>query len=76
MMTHGTVRSTGKNGADVELTVVYPEGSRRIVISPGTTVTFFDLKDRKTLKPGVSVSGVTRKSPDGVARAGRLVLAQ
>jgi hypothetical protein len=76
LMTHGTVKSAGRTGADVELTVVYPDGARRIVISPGITVTFFDWQNRTTLKPGAAVSGVTRKDPDGVPRAGRLVVAQ
>ena len=74
MMTHGTVESAAKSPAGVELKVTYPGGSRRIVIPPDVTVTYFDLKDRKELTAGVSVSGVTRKGSDGVARAGRLVL--
>lgn len=75
-MTHGTVESAAKTSAGVELTVTYPSGSRRIVIPPEVTVTYFDLQDRTSLKPGASVSGVTRKGPDGVSRAGRLVLAR
>lgn len=76
MMTHGTVAKADKTGAGMELNVTYPGGSRRIVVPPTVTVTYFDLQDRKTLKPGASVSGVTRKGADGVAVAGRLVLAK
>ena len=76
MMTHGTVESAAQTSAGVELHVTYPGGSRRILVPSGVTVTFFDLQDRKALKPGVSVSGVTRKGPDGVPRAGRLVLSR
>jgi hypothetical protein len=76
MMTHGTVESASKTSAGVELNVTYPGGSRRILVPSEVTVTFFELQDRKELKPGVSVSGVTRKGPDGVPRAGRLVLSR
>ena len=76
MMTHGTVESASKPNAGVELKVTYPGGSRRIVVPSTVTVTFFDLQDRSTLKPVTAVSGVTRKGPDGVPRAGRLVLAK
>jgi hypothetical protein len=76
IMTHGTVASAARTDAGVELQVTYPGGSRRIVIPSDVTVTFFDLQDRSTLKPGVSVSGVTRKGPDGVPVAGRLVLSK
>ena len=76
MMTHGTVESAAKTDAGVELNVTYPGGSRRIVVPADVTVTFFDLQDRTTLKAGVKVSGVTRKGPDGVERAGRLVLSK
>jgi hypothetical protein len=76
MMTHGTVASAARTDAGVELQVTYPGGSRRIVVPAGVTVTFFDLQDRSTLKPGASVSGVTRKGADGVPLAGRLVLSK
>ena len=76
MMTHGTVASAAKTGAGVELNVTYPGGSRRIIVPSDVTVTFSDLQDRKTLQPGVAVSGVTRKGADGVPVAGRLVLSR
>jgi hypothetical protein len=76
MMTHGTVASASRTAEGVELKVTYPDGSRRIIIPPGVTVTFSDLQDRSALKPGVAVSSVTRKGPDGAARAGRLVLSK
>ena len=76
MMTHGTVASASKTSTGVELNVTYPSGSRRIIIPPDVTVTFFDPLDRSTLKPGASVSGVTRKGPDGIPYAGRLVLSK
>lgn len=73
-MTHGTVANATKTSAGVELNVTYPGGSRRIIVPSEVTVTFFDPQDRNSLKPGVGVSGVTRKGPDGIFRAGRLVL--
>jgi hypothetical protein len=73
-MTHGTVAGVDKRAAGVELNVTWPGGSRRIIVPSDVTVTFFDLQERSTLKPGVVVTGVTRKGPDGVPRAGRLVL--
>ncbi len=76
MMTHGTVASATRTPAGVELNVTYPNGSRRIIIPSDVTVTYFDLQDRKLLKPGMSVSGVTRKGADGVSQAGRLVLSK
>ena len=75
-MTHGTVASADKTSAGMELNVTWPDGSRRIIVPSDITVTFFDPLDRKTLKPGASVSGVTRKGTDGVYRAGRLVVAK
>ena len=39
-------------------------------------VTGFDLLNRERLKPGVMVSAVVRQDPDGVLRAGRLVLSE
>ena len=76
MMTHGTVASALRTSEGVELNVTYPGGSRRIIVPPGVTVTFSDLQDRSTLKPGIAVSSVTRKGPDGIPRAGRLVLSK
>jgi hypothetical protein len=75
MMTHGTVASAKKTGDDVELTVISPDGSRRIIVPAGVGVTVSDLLDRTALKPGVGVSGVTRKGDDGVYRAGRVTVA-
>jgi hypothetical protein len=76
MITHGTVKSVAKIADGVELEVTYPDGSRRIIVPTGITVTAFDGLERGALKPGVAVSSVTRKGPDGMARAGRLVLSK
>jgi hypothetical protein len=74
MMTHGTVKSSTRTDAGVELEVVYPNGSRHIIVPPDVPVTFSDPLDRAELKPGVAVGGVTRPGPDGVPRASRLQL--
>jgi hypothetical protein len=72
-MTHGTVASTTRTPAGVELDVIYPGGSRHLIVPLDVKITGYDLQDRKLLKPGVKVSAVARKGPDGVLRAGRLV---
>lgn len=72
MMTHGSVKSITKAADGVELEVAYPSGSRHIIVADGVPVTVSDPQDRSVLKPGVTVSGVTRTGPDGVARASRL----
>jgi hypothetical protein len=74
MMTHGTVKSVIETDAGVRLEVTYPAGSRRIVVPAGVPITLSDPLDRSVLKPGLTVVGVTRPSPDGVSRASRLQL--
>jgi hypothetical protein len=75
MMTHGTVKSATRTAEGVQLEVIYPNGSRHIVVPPGVPITLSDPLARSVLKPGVAVSGVTRPGPDGVPRASRLQLA-
>ena len=74
-MTHGTVKTATSGAAGLDLEVVYPNGSRHIIVPPAVKVTGYDLHDRSTLKPGVIVTAITRKGSDGVPRAGRLVMA-
>ena len=71
-MTHGTVSTTTKSAAGVELEVVYPGGSRHLIIAPEVKVTGYDVHPRSVLKPGIKVGAVARKDADGVLRAGRL----
>ena len=73
-ITHGTVTKSTKTKAGQQLVVTYPGGSRNILVPPGVKVTAYDLRDRSTLKPGDWVGAVTRRGPDDVFRAGRLVL--
>jgi hypothetical protein len=74
-MTHGTVKAANQSARGLELDVVYPNGSRHIIVAPEVKVTGYEVHERSTLKPGVVVTAVTRKGPDGVRRAGRLVMA-
>jgi len=74
-MTHGTVKSASKGASGVELEVIYPNGSRRIIVPPEVKVTGYDVHERSSLRPGATVTAVTRKGSDGVPRAGRLVMA-
>jgi len=74
-ITHGVVKASTKGPAGQELDIVYPGGSRHLTVPSDVKVTAYDLHDRGALKPGVMVGGVTRKDPDGVARAGQVVLA-
>ena len=73
-ITHGTVTKSTKTKAGQQLVVTYPGGSRNILVPPGVKVTAYDLRDRSALKPGDWVGAVTRRGPDDVFRAGRLVL--
>ena len=40
----------------------------------GVKVTAFDPLPRSALKPGTTVSAITRRGPDNIFRAGRLTL--
>ena len=74
-MTHGTVESAAATAdGSRELKIVYPDGSRRILVPADVKVTAYDLRDRAAAAPGVMVGAVTRKGPDGVERAGRLLI--
>lgn len=75
-MTHGDVRSAAAGADGRELLVTYSGGTRKIVVPANVEVTAFDLQDRSSLKPGTAVSGVTRRGPDNVWRASRLVLSE
>ncbi len=74
MMTHGTVKSTAKTADGVTLEVIYPSGSRHLLVASSVPVTLSDPLDRSVLKPGVAVGGVTRPGADGVEHASRLQL--
>jgi len=73
-MTHGTVDTATQHDTGLELAVVYPSGSRRIIVPPDVKVTGYDVHERSVLKPGATVTAITRKGSDGVPRAGRLLL--
>ena len=75
MMTHGTVKSVTQSDDVVVIEIMYPGGSRQIVVAAGVPVTISDLLDKSVLKPGVAVSSVTRTGADGVPRASWLQLA-
>ncbi|HUO21576.1 MAG TPA: hypothetical protein VMU59_03590 [Caulobacteraceae bacterium] len=73
-ITHGTVAKSEPGPDGQQLTVTFPAGSRELLVPPEAPVTAYDLHPRSTLTPGVTVNAVTRKGPDGVARASRLVI--
>ncbi len=73
-MTHGTVKTATRSAAGVELDVVYPDGSRHLIVPTDVKVTGYDLYERSVLKQGMNVGAVARKGPDGVLRAGRLTI--
>jgi hypothetical protein len=73
-MTHGTVASVADTAEGEQLDITYPGGSRRVLVPPEVKVTAYDIKPRSFAVPGVIVNAVTRKGPDGVARAGRLLV--
>lgn len=74
MMTHATVASVTANGEGHLLVLTAPDGPREVLAPTGVPVTGYTVKARATLKPGDKVNAVTRLDPDGVWRAGRLLL--
>ncbi len=75
-MTHATVaRNSASEGGARTLLVTAPDGQRRIIVPAGVKVTAFDPLPRSALKPGTTVSAITRRGADNVFRAGRLTLA-
>ena len=71
MMTHGTVKSATRTAEGVQLEVIYPNGSRYIVVPPSAPITLSDPLARSVLKPGVAISGITRPAPtESLAPAG------
>jgi hypothetical protein len=75
-ITHGRVKTSTKTAAGQELDIVYDGGQRHIIVGPDIKVTASDLHPRSDAKPGVMVSGVTRKDDKGMAYAGRLQISQ
>ena len=73
-MTHALVGSSTKAADGQQLVVTYPGGSRNILVPPDVKVVAYDIQGRGLASPGTTVIAVTRKDPDGVARAGRLLL--
>lgn len=74
MMTHATVATVTKTGEGHLLHLTAPDGPRDVLAPTGTPVTGYKVEPRATLAPGVKVSAVTRLDPDGVWRAGRLLI--
>jgi hypothetical protein len=75
-ITHGRVKTTTRTAAGQELDVVYDGGARHLIVGPDIKVIASDPHPRADAKPGVMVSGVTRKDDKGVAYASRLQLSQ
>ena len=74
-MTHALVASSTPSQEGQRLVVTYPAGTRNILVPPTIKVIGYTIEDHRLAKPGTIVTAVTRKDPDGVARAGRVVLA-
>ncbi len=73
-MTHALVAASAVAPEGQRLTVTFPAGSRRIIVPPGVKVLSYTIESRSLATPGTVVTAVTRKDPDGVSRAGRLLL--
>ena len=72
-ITHGTVQTSQKTADGQDVLVIYDGGSRRILVPQGVKVMAFDIRDRSQVKPGVNVSGVTRKDASGADVGSRVV---
>ena len=80
MMTNASIESMVNSAGGLELTLVYKEGSQKILVPPGTPIVTTDSADRSFLKPGeyvwlnaevgadgkLTVSGRIQVSRDGV----------
>ncbi len=73
-MTHALVAASTASPEGQRLSVTFPGGSREIIVPPGVKVVYYTIDSRSLAKPGTVVMAVTRKDPDGVGRAGRLLL--
>ncbi len=74
MMTHATVTGVMQTGEGHMLHTTAPDGPRAVLVPTGTEVTGYKVLARATLQPGAKVNAVTRLDPDGVWRAGRLLI--
>ena len=73
-MTHALVAASAAAPEGQRLTVTFPAGSREIIVPLGVKVLAYNIQSRSLATPGTVVTAVTRKDPDGVSRAGRLLL--
>lgn len=64
-MTNGTVQTVKKGSGGRELDVSYPGGVRHIVVPPDVQVIGSFPADRSEVKPGVTISAIAAKGPDG-----------
>jgi hypothetical protein len=65
MMTNGTVGKVTSKSNGRELLVTYPNGQRRIVVSPDVPIVQFTNGDRSLVKPGIPAFLIVVKSPTG-----------
>lgn len=73
-MTHGTVAKITPTTEGRDLDISYPNGGRRLILPKSVAVVGSFVLGLDEAKPGVVVRAVTRRSPDGVWRATRLLL--
>ena len=75
-MTNATVTRVTKGAQGRELDVAYPGGVRHIIVPPDVKVIGNFPLDRGAVKPGVTITALAAKGPDGVVRATRLQVAE
>jgi hypothetical protein len=73
-MTNGEASNavTGVNGLTV--TVKYKDGEKKLIVTPDTPITRYELSNKTELKPGAGVSINAVKKPDGTFEAARLTV--
>jgi hypothetical protein len=74
-MTNGTVQTIKKGAGGRELDVSFAGGTRHIVVPPDVKVIGSFPADRGEVKPGVTITAIATKGPDGVARGTRISIA-
>jgi len=70
MMTNGTVGRVAAVTNGREMTVVYPHGSRRIVVPRQVPIVEFTRGERSQIKPGLPAILMVSRSPQGALTSG------
>ena len=73
-MTNGEAGQTVTNVDGLTLTVKYKDGEKKLIVTPDTPITRYQLSNKSELRPGAGVSINAVKKPDGTFEAARLTV--